>query len=387
MDVARTLGASRAAVFFRVALPLARPAVAIGLSLVLMETLNDIGASEFLGIQTMTVAVYTTWITRSDLPGAAQMALTMLAIVVGLLLFERYARRRRRYVTDAKHPRPFQPRPLRGLAALAALGAGALPVVVGFVVPASYLLHATATRLEHAGIPGAIVREALNTTLVSLVATALTLACGIVVVYAVRLGRSRLPAALARTASLGYAVPGTVLAIGVLPVVTGADAAIDAMLVAVTGVSSGLLLLGSGAALVYAYLVRFLALAIGGIEAGFSRVSPSLDAAARTLGETTGGTLRRVHLPLTRPAIASAAVLVFVDCMKELPATLLLRPLGVETLATHLYGEAIRGTYEDAAVAALLIVLVGLLPVALLARLSRAGAQTLAPEIGEPMVR
>jgi iron(III) transport system permease protein len=139
------------------------------------------------------------------------------------------------------------------------------------------------------------------------------------------------------------------------------------------GFSSGLLLLGTGAAIVYAYVVRFLTIASGGIEAGFARIPPALDDAARTLGETVGGRLRRVHLPLLRPALATAALLVFVDCMKELPATLLLRPLGFETLATHLYGEAVRGTYEEAAVAALIIVIAGLVPVRVLARVSRPG--------------
>jgi iron(III) transport system permease protein len=387
VDAARTLGASRAAVFFRVALPLARPAVAVGLSLVLMETLNDIGASEFLGVQTMTVAVYTTWITRSDLAGAAQIALAMLALVVGLLLLERYARRQRRYVTDAQHPRPLVPQRLRGAAAAAALVLGVVPIAIGFLVPAAYLVHATIVRLDFAGLPVALLGHALNTLVVSLVATAATLACGLAVVYAVRIGRGHTPTAFARTAALGYAVPGTVLAIGLLPVVTGADAVLDTLLVSLTGVSSGLLILGSGAALVYAYLVRFLALSVGGLEAGFSRISPSLDDAARTLGEPPGRRLVRVHLPLTRPAVASAAVLVFVDCMKELPATLLLRPLGFETLATHLYGEAIRGTYEDAAIAALLIVLAGLLPVVMLARFSRSAIRALDPDLGEPVVR
>jgi iron(III) transport system permease protein len=156
-----------------------------------------------------------------------------------------------------------------------------------------------------------------------------------------------------------------------LPIVTGIEAGIDAGGRQILGISTGLLLLGSGAAVVYAYVVRFLALASGGVGAGLSRISSSLDDAARTLGEGPGGRLRRVHLPLVRPAIATAAMLVFVDCMKELPATLLLRPLGVETLATHLYGEAVRGTYEDAAIAALLIVAAGLLPVLVLARVSR----------------
>ena len=190
-----------------------------------------------------------------------------------------------------------------------------------------------------------------------------------IVAYAARARRARVAAAFARTVSLGYAVPGTVLAIGLLPIVTGIEAGIDTTTRRLFGFSTGLLLIGTGAAIVYAYVARFLAVAAGGIEAGFSRISPSLDDAARTLGQTAGGRLWRIHLPMSRPAIATAAMLVFVDCMKELPATLLLRPLGFETLATHLYGEAARGTYEDAAVAALLIVLAGLIPVIVLARI------------------
>jgi iron(III) transport system permease protein len=226
--------------------------------------------------------------------------------------------------------------------------------------------------VRFAGIPASILGEAVNTIAVSVIATLLTLTGGMAVVYAVRVGRGRLPAVLSRLASLGYALPGTVLALGLLPVITGLDRLLDHATLAVFGVSSGLFLLGSGAGLVYAYFVRFLTIAVGGVEAGLSRVSTSLDDAARTLGEKAGGRLRRIHIPLVRPAIASALLLVFVDCLKELPATLLLRPLGFETLATHLYGEAVRGTYEDAAIAALLIVIAGLAPVVVLARVGRA---------------
>jgi iron(III) transport system permease protein len=254
---------------------------------------------------------------------------------------------------------------------LSVLIAGWLPVVVGFVLPALYLLEAAFERIQFVGVRGNLVSETVNTVIVSLGATALTVACAVVVVYAVRLSRSRVPVAIAGLSSIGYAVPGTVLAIGLLPVVTEFDALLDRMSEATVGVSTGLLILGSGTALVYAYLVRFLAVAQGGVSAGFARVSHSLDDAARTLGERALGRLRRVHVPLTRPALLTAAMLVFVDCMKELPATLLLRPIGFETLATHLYGEAARGTYEDAAVAALLIVAVGLVPVLILARLGR----------------
>ena len=369
LDAARTLGAGRVAVFFRVALPLARPAIAVGVSLAMMEALNDIGAAEFLGVRTLTVSIYTTWITRSDLPGAAQIALVLLTLVAGVVMLERWARRRRQYANDAQGPRPMTPHRLPGLRGWLAFGLAAVPVVVGFVIPAAYLVSESWKRMQFAGLAPALVTEALNTVVVAVLATALTVAFAVVVIYAVRVGRDTASTALARIASLGYAVPGSVLAIGILPVATGADRLLDQAWMPLAGGSVGLLMLGSGAALVYAYVVRFLAIATGGIESGFSRISPSLDDAARTMGEGTWRRLRRIHLPLARPAIISSALLVLVDCMKELPATLLLRPLGFETLATHLYAEAARGTYEDAAVAALLIVLVGLVPVMVLARI------------------
>lgn len=368
IDAARTLGAGRGAVFLRVALPLARPAVAIGVSLALLETLNDIGAAEFLGVRTLTVSVYTTWVTRSDLPGAAQIAIAMLIVVVCVVLVERWARRQRRFANDAQHPRPLARQPLRGGRGVLALAACAFPILVGFVVPTWYLVDQTVERVRFAGVSSAIPAEALNTVTLSALATVLAVAFALVVVYAARVGRGAAPRLLVRTASLGYAVPGTVLAIGLLPVITGIEAVVDSGASRFVGVSTGLFLLGSGAAVVYAYVARFLTISAGSIEAGFSRVSPSIDAAARTLGAGAARTLFRVHMPMLRPAIATGALLVFVDCMKELPATLLLRPLGFETLATHLYGEAVRGTYEEAAVAALLIVAVGLVPVIILTR-------------------
>jgi len=248
-----------------------------------------------------------------------------------------------------------------------------VPIAVGFIAPAAYLVDAARERVQFAGVSAANVSETTATLGLSAIATVLTLGVGVAVVYAVRVNRGRVAAMFFTIASLGYAIPGTVVALGLLPVVTGIEAAVDATLGRALGISVGLFMLGSGAAIVYAYMVRFLALAAGSAEAGLSRVPTSLDEAARTLGEGSAGRLWRIHLPLTRPALAAGALLVFVDCMKELPATLLLRPLGVETLATHLYGEAVRGTYEEAAIAALLIVVAGLLPVILLARVSRAG--------------
>jgi iron(III) transport system permease protein len=367
LEAARTLGEGRVGAFCRVALPMARPAIAVGVSLALLETLNDIGASEFLGVQTLTVSVYTTWVTRSDLASAAQIALTMLLIVVGLILIERHGRRRQRYA-NAQRMRPMQPLPLRGGHAVVAFLLGAVPVTVGFLTPALYLLWEAHKRLHLVGgVSRQLWTAAGNTLAIASVATAVTLACGMVVAWAARAtresGRRRLTQAYARLAGLGYAVPGTVLAIGLLTPFSLLDQALSA-----TMGTTGLVLMGSSAALVCAYAIRFLAIATGGLEAGLSRIPPSLEQAARLLGETAGGTLRRVHLPLLRPAMAATALLVFVDAMKELPATLLLRPMNFDTLATWLYGEAARGTYEEGAVAALGIVAAGLLPVILLAR-------------------
>lgn len=370
-DAARVLGTSRASLFHRVALPLARPAIAVGVALALLETLNDIGASEFLGVQTLTVAVYTTWISRSDLPGAAQIALAMLLIVVALIALERHGRRRQGYAAP-QQPRPIKPQPLRGAAALLALLLGLVPVLVGFAVPAAFLLWQSIRRLRFEdGLSPQLVASAGNTVVIALAATAVTVLAGLVVAWALRLAqgrrRARRAALSMRVATLGYAVPGTVLAIGLLTPLALFDIGAGELL-RLVGHEPRMLLMGSTSALVIAYTLRFLAITAGSTEAGLARIPASLDHAARSLGQTSTGALRQVHLPLLRPAIAAGALLVFVDTMKELPATLLLRPMNFETLATWLYADAARGAYEDGAIAALLIVLAGLLPVILLSR-------------------
>ncbi|MEX0852286.1 MAG: iron ABC transporter permease [Bauldia sp.] len=379
IEAARTLGAGRQRVFFRVALPLARPAIAVGASLALMETLNDVGASEFLGIRTMTLSVYSTWVNQSNLAGAAGIALFLLAVVVALVFLERVARRSQRYAAPTQRPHVPARKRLTGARAFLALLSGAAPILLGFLIPAAHLVNQTMQRISFAGISDAIVAETINTLAVSTIATLVALAFGLVVAYAARLDQGRRGATLVRLASLGYALPGTVLAIGLLIPLAGLDNLVDGWSRRAFGISTGLLMSGSLAILVYAYVARFLAIAAGGIEAGFDKIAPSLDHSARTLGRTAAGALRAVHLPLIRPALAAAAILVFVDCMKELPATLLLRPLNFETLATHLYGEAARGTYEDGAIAALAIVVAGLVPVALLARLSRPAVRARTP--------
>jgi len=371
LEAARTLGAGPAAVFTRVALPLARPAIAVGVSLALLETLNDIGASEFLGVQSLTVSIYSTWITRSNLAGAAQISLAMLVLVVALILLERHGRKRQRYA-NTQRMRPMRPRRLTGSAATLAMMLGWIPVLLGFVMPALYLVSESYKYLHLTGqVSDQLIASAVNTVVLALVATAITVAAGLAVAWAGRSLRESTQnpmRACTRMASLGYAVPGTVLAIGLLAPLAAVDGLLDAVVHWLTGLAPGLILMGSTGGLLIAYTLRFLAVSAGALEAGLARIPASLEQASRLLGETGTGTLRRVHLPLLRPALAAAALLVFVDAMKELPATLLLRPMNFDSLATWLYAEAARGTYEEGAIAALLIVAVGLLPVILLAR-------------------
>lgn len=365
LEAARSLGAGSVGAFFRVALPLARPALAIGLSLALLETLNDIGASEFLGIQTLTVAIYSTWIARSDLAGAAQIASALLLLVLALLLLERHGRRRQRY-GSAERMHAIRPRRLHGAAAWLACAVAALPVLIGFVAPTLHLLWESAKRLRlEGGVSAGLLASLFNTLSVAAGVTLITVAAGLVVAWAARNPGTAPERTRWRTriASLGYALPGTVLAIGLLGPALAFDAAVGALIG-----HHGLPLMSAGVLLVAAGAIRFLAMPVGGIEAGLTRIPPALEQAARLLGENAGGVLRRIHLPLLRPALAASALLVFVDAMKELPATLLLRPPNFETLATRLYAEAARGTYEEGAMAALAIVLAGLLPVAWLAR-------------------
>jgi iron(III) transport system permease protein len=380
LEAARTLGQGPRAVFLRVALPMARPAIAVGTALALMEAINDIGASELLGVRTLTVSIYSTWVNRSDLAGAAQIALAMLAVVVVLLVIERLARRRQRYAGGAQKSRRMAPQRIGGSRAAAVAALLALPVLLGFVAPAGYLVAKAVERMRFAGFPPQLLEVTLDTLKLATLATAFTLLAAMAVIYALRLRPGGAAATFERIATLGYAIPGTVLGIGLLAPMGAADDLLASLIESVTGYVPGLLLLGTSVALVYAYSTRFLAVAAGNLEAGFTRIPAALDQAGRTLGATSSGVLGRIHLPLLRPALAAAALLVFVDCMKELPATLLLRPLDVETLATHLYAEAVRGTYEDGAIAALLILVAGLVPVILLSRVGAHAARKEHPE-------
>jgi iron(III) transport system permease protein len=368
IEVARTLGASRFKLFRVIAIPLARPALAVGLSLALLEALNDIGASEYLGVRTLTVSVFTTWLNRGSLAGAAQIACVMLAVVIVLILIERYGRRDRRYGLSTRRPRTTQPVRLAAAAGWAATLLCALPVVMGFVLPVGFLVREVVRRGLVAQFDSAFAAHLMTTIGLSAAATLVALALGIVVVTASRLAKLHLTRAALTVAGIGYAVPGTVLALGLLTPLVAIDTVLGSVWRQLTGERIGLILMGSAAGIVIAYVIRFLPIATGSLSAGLDRVSPGLEDAGRILGARPRELVLKIQLPLLRPALASAALLVFVDCIKELPATLLLRPLNTETLATLVYGHASRGAFEDGALAALVIVLVGLLPVIQLVR-------------------
>jgi iron(III) transport system permease protein len=376
LEVARTLGASRIKLFRIIALPLARPALAVGVSLALLEALNDIGASEYLGVRTLTVAVYNTWLNRGSLAGAAQIACVMLAFVVGLILIERYGRRDRRYAGSPKRHRTVHPVPLLGARAWIATLLCAMPVVLGFLLPVAFLVRETLRGNLFKQLDAEFLAHLMTTIGLSVVATCAVLLLAVVLVSATRLSRNSLTKGALFAASLGYAIPGTVLALGLMTPLVGIDNLIGNLWRNLTGERLGLLLMGAAGGIVIAYVIRFLSIATGSLSAGLDRVSPSLEDAARTLGASRREMVWKIQIPLMRPALASAALLIFVDCIKELPATLLLRPLNTETLSTLVYSYASRGRFEDGSLAALVIVLVGVLPVIQLIRSAEARPQT-----------
>jgi iron(III) transport system permease protein len=367
LEVSRTLGRTAAGTFYSVALPLARPGIVVGVTLAMMECLNDIGAVEYFGVNTLTVGIYATWLGRGNLGGAAQIASVMLIFVFLLIWLERMARSRQRFHHMSLRERRPTRQKLRGWRGWVSTACCVAPIFFGFVIPGAVLLEFATSHFEEAASAD-YLRFTRNSLLLSAIAATAAIMIGLFLAYAHRIARSNLVQIAIRFASVGYAVPGAVLGIGILVPLAAFDNALDGMARELAGISTGLLLTGTIFSIVYAYVVRFLAISYGAIESGLGRVTPNLAAAARTLGRTPTGALREVHLPLIRPALATAGLLVFVDCMKELPATLILRPFNFDTLATHVYTYASLDLLEESALSALTIVLSGLIPVILLNR-------------------
>lgn len=367
LEAARTLGLGPWRAFFAVSLPLARPAIVAGVALALMETLADYGTVAYFAVNTFTTGIYRAWFSLGDRVAAAQLAAMLLAFVLFLLTMERISRGRARYHNTTGRNRPMAGARLKGLAASLAVLACLLPLLLGFLLPAGLLLKMALTEGD-AQFGERFLTLSRNSFVLAGVTAAIGVLLALLLAYGARLSRTTLASGLNRLVGLGYAVPGAVIAVGVLIPVTRLDNWLAGQWLAWFGHNPGLLLTGGIAALIYAYLVRFLAVALHTVESSLGKITPSMDDAARSLGLGQGETLQRVHAPMLRGSLLTAGLLVFVDVMKELPATLVMRPFNFDTLATQAYTLASDERLAEASTAALAIVVVGLLPLIALSR-------------------
>ena len=374
IEVARSLGMTPWQGFLRVSLPMARPAIAGGVALALMETLADFGTVSYFAVQTFTTGIYRAWFSLGDRAAAAQLALVLLGFVALVLLLERASRGGRRFADTSLRRGATARSPLTGARAALAVAACALPLAGGFCLPALLLLRMALTEGD-AQFGERFLRLAGNSLLLAGLTALLAVALALLIGYAARVHHGAPMRWAHRVAGLGYALPGSVIAVGVLIPVTRLDHLLAQGLRGAFGLEVGLLFTGSIAALVYACLVRYLTAAMQAVDAGLAKITPSMDQAARSLGHTPAQTMWRVHLPLLRGSALTAGLLVFIDVMKELPATLVMRPFNFDTLATQAYTLAADERLAEASTAALAIVVVGLLPMVVICRqIARGGS-------------
>lgn len=365
LEASRSLGCGPWRSFATIALPLARPAVIAGVSLALMETLNDFGTVEYFAVPTFTTGIYRTWFGMGERVAAAQLSATLMLFIFGLILLERWSRRQARYYQMGNRDQRTCPYWLGWQRSLLALIACSLPVVLGLLIPAALLLTMTLRNLADT-LDERFFLLAYHSLLLAVITAGVAVLISLVLAYGARLHRTALTQFGVRLAAMGYAVPGAVIAVGILIPVTQLDNWIANWAKATLGTSPGLLISGTITALVFAYLVRFLAVALGAVESGLTKIRPSLDDAARSLGHGPTSTLAQVHAPLMASSLLTAVMLVFVDVMKELPATLVMRPFNFDTLAVQVYQYAADERLVEASAPALMILLVGLVPVILL---------------------
>ena len=373
IEAARVLGTSRARAIVRVALPLARPALAAGALLAMMETLADFGSVQLLGVKTFTVAIYQVWFGAFDRLAAAQLATLLMGITLLILFLERRMRGRQRYSGHSSPGASVERVRLRGVRAAVATAVPLVVLAVAFAGPVVQLAAWATESWDDALVRSGFGTWARNSFMLSTLTAFIVLPTALLLVYGLRVAPSRLNRVTARLATVGYGVPGSVVAVGVLLALAWVDHRLQDG-AALVGISLGLLFTGSGLGMVFAYVVRFLALGFQTLEAQMTRLSPHLDDAARSLGADRLEVMWRVHLPLMRVALVSSALLVFVETMKELPATVLLRPLGGDTLATAVWHSTSESLWQAAAPPALAIIAVALIPVIVLVRtLERSG--------------
>jgi iron(III) transport system permease protein len=368
---ARSLGASPRRAFWQVALPAARPAITGGLALVLMEVLADFAVAEYFAIPTFSTGIFRSWLAMGDKPAALKLAAVMLVFVIGLVALEAATRKGRSDSRDGLARRAHEPLvrlspPGKALALLACLA----PVLLGFVIPAARLAMMAASDAAQAAA-GELATCARNSLWLGLATSSLCLVAALLLAFARARSASRLTAGAIRLATLGYALPGALLAVGLLAPLGSLDQILTRFARDWLGWSGGLLLSGTAAILVYALTVRFLTVAFNAVSSGLERIPPGIDAAARTLGARPGRVLVRIHAPLLAPSLAGAAALVFIDTLRELPATLILRPFNLETLATRTYRLASDERLVEAAIPALILLVAGLIPVLVLNRLGK----------------
>lgn len=365
LEAGRSLGLGPWRCFFRVSMPLARPALVAGTALALMETLADFGTVAYFGVQTFTTGIYRAWFSLGDRIAAAQLSALLLGFVVLVLMLEQASRGRARFNNTSRHQvLPVRTR-LSPVAGLIACLACLMPLLFGFLLPGGLLLDMAFSEGD-AQFGVRFVELARNSFVLASVSALVAVGLAVLLAYAARLSRAALPRHLNRIVGLGYAVPGSVIAVGVLIPVTRLDAMLASGWQSLFGVNPGLILTGGVAALVYAYMTRFLSIALQTVESSLGKITPSMDDAARSMGYGKLATLRRVHVPMLRGSLLTAALLVFVDVMKELPATLVMRPFNFDTLATQAHTLAADERLAEASTAALTIVAVGLLPMLIL---------------------
>jgi len=343
-----------------------------------METLNEFGAVQYFGVDTFTTGIYRTWFGLGEQVAAAQLAACLLTFVIVFVLLERWSRGKRRFHHTSNRYQQLPEYRLSGVRGLGATLACAVPIVIGFVLPC-VLLGRMAIRKGDSVLGGAFLEYAGNSLTLALISALVAVSLAVVLSYGARLTPGGITRTATRIASLGYAIPGSVVAVGILIPFAWVDDHINQLYKAATGEVVGLILSGSAFILVYAYVVRFLAVSFNAVEASLGKVTPSMDAAARTLGETATGTLRKVHTPIMRGSLLAAGILVFVDVMKELPATIILRPFNFDTLAVRAHNLAADERLAEASTSSLAIVAVGIVPVVLLSlamRRSRPGHKT-----------
>ena len=375
LDVGRTLGRGPWQLFRSVAIPLSRPALVGGVSLALMETLNEFGAVQYFGVDTFTTGIYRTWFGLGEQVAAAQLAACLLAFVIALVLLERWSRGKRRYFHTSSRYQQLPEFQLGGWASAGAFLACLLPILGGFLIP-SGILAELAIEQGDALFGSSFIGYARNSLVLASIAALIAVTLAVVLSYGVRLNDTRLTRTATRISAMGYAIPGSVVAVGILIPFAWLDSTINSWWLARGGEVIGLIFSGSAFILIYAYVVRFLAVSFNAVEASLGKVTPSMDAASRTLGQTATGTLKRVHTPIMRGSLLAACILVFVDVMKELPATIILRPFNFDTLAVRAHSLAADERLAEASTASLAIVVVGIVPVILLSlamRRSRPG--------------